>query len=304
MPAIDVTADRYLRSLNEAVAADSMAALAARDDIVRLAERQGVTVVVAAQAVLEATGTWTAARRFRLLNYLKAGLVDVAVAARCGWTVDPVPPGDQDLHVIALQAGTGRLLASATLRRPQASAGACLADRNRPLLQVEETFGIGVYDCMPAVAALGLDQVAEVKRLVRDQDLRGMAGLRVALETVMALLVAPCYAWDHSTQAWLGTIESGVVGRLLSFLHTRVHSVNAQPSPSLAPSQGGTNTHYLSRHFAEGQARPFVLWTTELGSTARRCSQVRAALALPDQAAAKELAALREPTATQREPQP
>jgi len=60
MTAIDITTDRYLRSLSEVAAADSMAALVTRGDIVRLTE-----------------------------------LVDVAVAARCGWTADPVRPGDQ-----------------------------------------------------------------------------------------------------------------------------------------------------------------------------------------------------------------
>jgi hypothetical protein len=50
MTAIDITTDRYLRSLSEVVAADSMAALVTRGDIVRLTERQGVMVVVAAQA--------------------------------------------------------------------------------------------------------------------------------------------------------------------------------------------------------------------------------------------------------------
>jgi hypothetical protein len=46
--------------LSEVAAADSMAALVTRGDMVRLTE-----------------------------------LVDVAVAARCGWTADPVRPGDQ-----------------------------------------------------------------------------------------------------------------------------------------------------------------------------------------------------------------
>jgi hypothetical protein len=82
-----------------------------------------------------------------------------------------------------------------------------------------------------------------------------------------------------------------------------VHLVNAQRSPSASLSPAGTNAHYLSRHLAAGWSLPFVLWTAELGSTARRCAQVRAALALPDEAAAAELAALRGPSAAQREPQ-
>ena len=53
-------AARYLQALSEAVAADSVAAVATRDDIVRVADRQGVSVVVAAQAVLEDTCTWPA----------------------------------------------------------------------------------------------------------------------------------------------------------------------------------------------------------------------------------------------------
>jgi hypothetical protein len=279
---IDITADRYLRTLSEAAAADSVAVLVTCGDTVHVAERQGVKVVVAAQAVVEATGTWPTLSRFRLLNYLKAGLVDVSMAAHYGWLAEPVRPGDQDLHIFALQADTGRLLASATLRRPPASAGACMADRDRPLLMVEEAFGIGVYDCMPAVSALHLDQVAEIKRLVRDQDLRGMAGLRVALETIMAVIMAPSYAWGRSVKAGLGDLEPSVVGRLLSFLHVCVHLVNTRPCPAAV----GMDARYLSHHFSTGRARPFVLLAAELGSTTRRCAQVRAALALPDAAAA------------------
>ena len=140
-------ADRYLRTLSEAVAADSVAAVATRDDVVGVADRQGVSVVVAAQAVLEDTCTWPAVSGFRLLNYLKAGLVDVSVAAHYGWQAEPLCRGDQDLHILTLRPETGRLLASATLRRPPLSASARMADHDRPLLLVEEAFGIGVYDC-------------------------------------------------------------------------------------------------------------------------------------------------------------
>jgi hypothetical protein len=291
-------AARYLQTLSEAAAADSVAALATRDDIVRVADRQGVSVVVAAQAVLEDTCTWPAVSRFRLLNYLKAGLADVSVAAHYGWQTDPLRPGDQDLHILTLQPETGRLLASAMLRRPGVSAGARMADRDRPLLLVEETFGIGVYDCIPEVSALRLDEVAEVKRLVRDQDLRGVAGLRVALETIMAACMAPRYAWDGSVQAWLGDLEPDVLGKLLSFLHARVHLVNAQPSPTPA----GTDALYLSRHFSTGRARPFVMWSAETGPMDRRCAQVEAALALPNDKAAEALAALAASPAAQQEP--
>jgi hypothetical protein len=38
MTAIDITTDRYLRSVSEVAAADSMAALVTRGDIVRLTE--------------------------------------------------------------------------------------------------------------------------------------------------------------------------------------------------------------------------------------------------------------------------
>jgi hypothetical protein len=172
-----------------------------------------------------------------------------------------------------------------------------MADRNRPLLLVEQVFGIGVYDCIPQVSALRLGQVAEVKRLVRDQDLRGMTGLRVALETTMAACLAPHYAWDRSVQAWLGDLEPGVVGRLLSFLHARVHLVEAQPSPTPA----GTDGYYLSQHFSAGRARPFVMWTAENGPMDLRCAQVGAALALPDKEAAQALAALTASPAAQQE---
>jgi hypothetical protein len=288
---------RYLRTLGEAVADDSVAALAVRDDLVRVADRQGVSVLVAGQAVLEDTGTWPAVSRFRLLNYLKAGLVDVSAAADHGWQAEPLRPGRQDLHILTLQPETGRLLATAMLRRPAVRASARMADRDRPLLLVEEVFGIGVYDCIPELSALRLGQVAEVKRLVRDQDLRGMAGLRVALETTMAACLAPHYAWDRSVQAWLGDLEPGVVGRLLSFLHARVHLVEAQPSPIPA----GTDACYLSRHFSAGRARPFVIWTAETGPMGRRCAQVGAALTLPDRDAAKALVALGTSPAAQQE---
>ena len=289
---------RYLQTLSEAAAADSVAAVATRDDIVRVADRQGVSVVVAAQTVLEDTCTWPAVSRFRLLNYLKAGLADVSVAAHYGWQTDPLRPGEQDLHILTLQPETGRLLASALLRRPAVSAGARMADRDRPLLLVEETFGIGVYDRIPEVSALRVDEVAEVKRLVRDQDLRGIAGLRVALETTIAACLAPLYAWDRSVQAWLGDIEPNVIGRLLSFLHARLHLVNAQPSPAPA----GADALYLSQHFPVRRVRPFALLSTEAGPMHRRCAQVGAALALPDDKAARALAALAASPAAQQEP--
>ena len=287
---------RYLRALSEAAAADSVAAVAAREDIVRLADRQDICVVVAAQAVLEDTCTWPAVSRFRLLNYLKAGLIDVSVAADHGWQAEPLRPGGQDLHILTLRPDTGRLLGAAMLRRPAESAGARMADRNRPLLLVEEVYGIGVYDCIPELSALRLDQVAEVKRLVRDQDLRGMAGLRVALETTMAACLAPHYAWDRSVPAWLGDLEPNVVGRLLSFLHARVHLVEAQPSPTPVGTDG-----YLRQHFSARGTRPFVMWTAENGPMDRRCAQVGAILALPDKKAAQALAALAASPAAQQE---
>lgn len=293
----DSAAGRYLRALTEAAVADSVAAVVTCGDTVRMAQRQGVHMVVVAQAVVEATGTWPALSRFRLLNYLKAGLVDVSVAAQYGWQAEPVRPGDQDLHILAVQAGTGRLLASATLRRPAGNAGARMADRDRPLLVVEEAFGVGVYDGTPGLPALRLGQVAEVKRLVRDQDLHGIAGLRVALETIMALIAASSFAWDLPIQAWLGDLEPRVA-RLAAFLHLRVHLVNAPPQPAPA----STDARYLSHHFAAGQARPFVIWTDELAPTVPRCAQVQAALALPDAAAAPALAALAAASANRQEP--
>jgi len=83
------TGGRYLRTLSEAAAADSVAAVVACGDTVHVAHRQGINVVVAAQTVVDATGTWPALSRFRLLNYLKAGLVDISVAAHCGWLAEP-----------------------------------------------------------------------------------------------------------------------------------------------------------------------------------------------------------------------
>jgi len=279
------------------VAAETVAAVTVRDDVVRVADRQGVTVVVAAQTVLEDTGTWPAVSRFRLLNYLKAGLVDVRAAAEHSWQAEPLRPGGQDLHILTLQRETGRLLAAAMLRRPAARTGARMADRDRPTLLVEEIFGVGVYDCVPEVSALRLDQVAEIKRLVRDQDLRGMAALRVTLETIMAACLAPHYAWDLSIQAWLGDLEPDVLGELLSFLHVRVHLVDAHPSPASA----GTEAHYLSQHFAAGRARPFLMWSTENGPMDRRCAQVGAVLTFPDRDAAKALAALAASPAAEQE---
>jgi hypothetical protein len=112
----------------------------------------------------------------------------------------------------------------------------------------------------------------------------------------MALIMASSSAWDLSIKAWLGDLEPRVA-RLLSFLHLRVHFVNAQPRPAAT----STDARYLSHHFSAGQARPFVIWTAELGPTAPRCAQVRAALALPDAAAAPALAALAAESAKREE---
>ena len=252
--------------------------------------------MVAAQAVLEDTCTWPAVSRFRLLNYLKAGLIDVSVAADHGWQAEPLRPGGQDLHILERFDPTPGGCSERPCCGAPRKRGTRMADRNRPLLLVEEVYGIGVYDCIPELSALRLNQVAEVKRLVRDQDLRGMAGLRVALETTMAACLAPHYAWDRSVPAWLGDLEPNVVGRPLSFLHARVHLVEAQPSPTPVGTDG-----YLRQHFSARGTRPFVMWTAENGPMDRRCAQVGAILALPDKKAAQALAALAASPAAQQE---
>jgi hypothetical protein len=89
------------------------------------------------------------------------------------------------------------------------------------------------------------------------------------------------------------------VGKLLSFLHARVHLVDALPSP--VPDS--MDAQYLSQHFATGRSRPFVLWSAETDRMYRRYAHVRSALARPDDQAAEALAALAAAPAAQREPQ-
>jgi hypothetical protein len=252
---------------------------------VRVENRHGLVVLTASEAALANSGTLEAFRRFRLMRYLEAALVDPLTAARAGWVTEPAAfDGDDDLHIMALSSGPGRLVSSVTLHRPDPQAARFhMETRNRPLLTVEETFGWGVCNGIEAIRGLSLGEIREIKRLVCDRRATPTLALRAIFEVLHQLVVIGIEQ-SLTVRAYVGDFEPTVVGRAIDALGVPWHLVDACPVRcGASDSPTPRDADYLARHYQNTPARPFVILIREvLACGEDRLRKMNTALASDD----------------------
>jgi hypothetical protein len=186
--------------------------------------------------------------------------------------------GANDLHLISLEAGSGRILCYAALR-PLADPppSATLRTLERPLFPVEETFGWGVFNGLRVLPDLPVARIRELKRFVKNQSLRGLdeLGVRAPIELLAGLVVALTSALNREVDAFIGDLEQSVAKRNFDYFHAPVvvlPGALAYANPS----------DYLHPHFRDSEAVPFATLVSDLFQIVPdRVAAITAALALP-----------------------
>jgi hypothetical protein len=261
---------------------------------VKVEDRHGLAVLTAEESALAETGTLEAFRRFRLREYLNAGMVDRSVAADAGWLQEPeILDTHEDIHILAVTSGSARLAACLSLHRPDPSAAPRrMEERDRPLLTVEATYGWGIYGAIDGFCGLRLGEMMEIKRLACDKRLRPTLGQRALVE-VLHELVRTAIRQASTIKAYVGDLVPVVLGRRIDALGVPWHVIDVRPPRPGEPGEVRDEAEYCAAHYRTGQVRPFLILIDEVvGRCESRLEEVDAALNATDAEFRKQLLGL------------
>jgi hypothetical protein len=260
-----------------------------RPAVDRLDDRRGVTTLVLATPDLR-PDELTALLTFRLAQFLASGAVEPSMVHAGGFRHDPpASVGPADLHVVALAAATGELLAYATLRAmPDVAEGITLRTPGRPPLPKEAVYGRDLFNRLRILPDLPMRRLREIGRTARDwrRPPNDELGVRAPSELFVAVMRALAGPLRGEVDAVVGDVEIGVSDHMLTFLHLPAVLLRGV----LARVADDT---WLARRYLESRCHPFaMLLADDNPATRARLAAVEAALALPWPEAGRALFAL------------
>jgi hypothetical protein len=276
----DASAEAYVAGLVEAAAAIRLPSLFAKphpNAILTVPNRGGIGVTALRTTDLSEEQL-VELMRFRLAQYLEVNFVDSNVVYKERLeheSLANVYPND--VHVIAGTVGEGEILCYATLKSaPDAPPGTTLRTRDRALLPVEKTHGFGVFNRLPILPDLPIQQIRELGRFVKNQRYHGVEdkSVRGPVEVGVAIfrMIAETLAFELS--AVVGDLEESVAKQNLDFF--RIPLVVIHGTLPLESEDSWLFPRYLQRN-----VNPFALLASDAASALPRLDEIEQALGRP-----------------------
>jgi len=276
----DATADAYIAGLVEAAAGIRLPELFAKphpDSIFSVPNRGGIGVTVLRTSDLEEEQV-VELMRYRLAQYIEANFVEPNVIYDRRLEYEPLDNLlPNDLHVIAGSVDDGEILCYATLEAsPDAPAGTTLRSKDRPLLPVEKVHGFGIFNRLPILPDLPMNQIRELGRFVKNQRYHGVEdkSIRGPVEVGVAIFRMVAETLSFELSAVVGDLEEGVAKQNLDFF--KVPLVVVHGTMPLQEDDSWLFPRYLRR-----TVFPFALLASDASQSVPRLDEIEKCLERP-----------------------
>ena len=216
--------------------------------------------------------------RFRLAQYLEVNFVDANVVYEQRLeheSLDNVYPND--IHVVAGSVDDGEILCYATLKSaPDAPPGTTLRTRDRPLLPVEKMHGFGIFNRLPILPDLPVQQIRELGRFVKNQRYHGVEdrSVRGPVEVGVAIFRMVAETLSFELSAVVGDLEEAVAKQNLDFF--RIPLVVVHGTMPVESEDSWLFPRYLQRN-----VNPFALLASDAATALPRLDEIEQCLGRP-----------------------
>ncbi|NDZ80942.1 hypothetical protein G3I19_20875 [Streptomyces sp. SID10853] len=213
---------------------------------------------------------------FRLSQYLQAGFASPDIVFNRSLFCEPIQGfGAADIHVIATDTETGRILGYVSLAHSGDPEPQPASAPERVLFPCEQAHGMRLISLLPGSAGLSTHAIREVKRFVHDHAMTDRTQrLRVTLELLSGITGALCHP-DSRTRMLVGDVERHVALRHLMLLGLEVHLVEGT-TPDLGPTDL-MHPMYVTRE----KVLPFIAVLPPREEAVRRAALVERAATAP-----------------------
>ena len=221
----DATADAYVAGLVEAAAEIRLPKLFSKphkDALFSVPDRQGIAVTALKTSSLK-DEELVALMRFRLAQYIEANFVEANVIYERRLEHEPLDAVyPNDIHVLAGSVSDGEILCYATIKSsPDAPPGTTLRTRERALLPVEKVHGWGIYNRLPILPDLPINQIRELGRFVKNHRYHGVEdkSIRGPVEVGVAIFRMIAETLSFELSGVVGDLEEAVAKQNIDFFH-------------------------------------------------------------------------------------
>ncbi len=276
----DASAESYVAGLVEAAAAIRLPGLFAKphpNAILSVQDRGGISVTALRTTDLTEEQL-VELMRFRLAQYLEVNFVEPTVVYEQRLeheSLDNVYPND--VHVVAGSVDEGEILCYATLKSaPDAPPGTTLRTRDRPLLPVEKSHGFGIFNRLPILPDLPVQQIRELGRFVKNQRYHGVEdrSIRGPVEVGVAIFRMIAETLSFELSAVVGDLEEAVAKQNLDFF--RVPLVVVHGTMPVESDDSWLFPRYLQRN-----VNPFALLASDAATAIPRLDEIETCLGRP-----------------------
>jgi hypothetical protein len=276
----DASADSYVAGLVEAAAAIRLPELFAKphpNAILSVPNRSGIGVTALRTSDLTEEQL-VELMRFRLAQYLEVNFVEANVVYEQRLeheSLDNVYPND--VHVVAGSVDEGEILCYATMKSaPEAPPGTTLRTRERPLLPVEKVHGFGVFNRLPILPDLPMQQIRELGRFVKNQRYHGVEdkSVRGPVEVGVAIFRMVAETLSFELSAVVGDLEESVAKQNLDFF--RIPLVVVHGTMPIESEDSWLFPRYLQR-----DVNPFALLASDAATALPRLDEIEHCLGRP-----------------------
>lgn len=216
--------------------------------------------------------------RFRLAQYLEVNFVEPKIVYELRLeheSLDNVYPND--IHVLAGSVSDGEILCYATLKSaPDAPPGTTLRTRDRPLLPVEQIHGWGIFNRLPILPDLPINQIRELGRFVKNQRYHGVEdkSIRGPVEVGVAIFRMIAETLSFELSGVVGDLEEAVAKQNLDFFHVPLVVVHGTMPVESEES-------WLLPRYLKSTVFPFACLASDTATALPRLAEIEHALGRP-----------------------
>ena len=276
----DASAEAYVAGLVDAAGEIRLPKLFSKphkDALFSVPDRQGIAVTALKTSSLK-EDELIALMRFRLAQYLEANFVAANVVYERRLEHEPLDGVfPNDIHVVAGSVDDGEILCYATLESPpEAPPGTTLRTRDRPLLPVENVHGFGIFNRLPILPDLPLQQIRELGRFVKNQRYHGVEdkSIRGPVEVGVAIFRMIAETLSFELSAVVGDLEEGVARQNLDFFRVPLVVVHGT-----MPTQ--SDDSWLFPRYLHRTVFPFACLASDAATALPRLTEIERALGRP-----------------------
>ena len=276
----DASAESYVAGLVEAAAGIRLPELFAKPhprSIFSVPNRHGVAVTALRTTDLSGA-TLVDLLRFRLAQYLEVNFVEPKIVYDLRLeheSLDNVYPND--IHVLAGSVSDGEILCYATLKAaPDAPPGTTLRTRERPLLPVEQIHGWGIFNRLPILPDLPINQIRELGRFVKNQRYHGVEdkSIRGPVEVGVAIFRMIAETLSFELSGVVGDLEEAVAKQNLDFFNVPLVVVHGTMPVESEDS-------WLLPRYLKSTVFPFACLASDAATALPRLAEIEHALGRP-----------------------